>query len=106
VKHNCTSTNAGVRPSPADCIAEAAAHRNPDTEALEQPRHPFAEDPPRYETRDAGWVRPELVGEVAYGEWTGDGRIRHPSWRGWRPDKNPAEIKAAELHPMQHEDGS
>jgi bifunctional non-homologous end joining protein LigD len=38
------------------------------------------------------FVRPELVGEVRYGEWTSDGRLRHPSWRGLRPDKSPEEV--------------
>jgi ATP-dependent DNA ligase len=37
-------------------------------------------------------VRPELVGEVRYGEWTSDGRLRHPSWRGLRPDKEPGDV--------------
>ena len=44
------------------------------------------------ETRLARFVRPELVGEVQYGEWTGDGHLRHPSWRGLRPDKGPGEV--------------
>ncbi|WP_330230976.1 non-homologous end-joining DNA ligase [Nocardia sp. NBC_00508] len=39
------------------------------------------------DVKDAIWVEPELVGEVAFTEWTGDGRLRHPSWRGLRPDK-------------------
>lgn len=38
------------------------------------------------------FVRPELVGEVRFGEWTSDGRLRHPSWRGLRPDKSPADV--------------
>jgi bifunctional non-homologous end joining protein LigD len=42
---------------------------------------------PRPETKDVTYVRPELVGEVRYGEMTSDGRLRHPSWRGLRPDK-------------------
>jgi bifunctional non-homologous end joining protein LigD len=33
------------------------------------------------------WVRPTLVGEVAFTEWTPDGRLRHPVWRGLRTDK-------------------
>jgi len=37
-------------------------------------------------------VTPRLVGEVAYAEWTGDGRLRHPSWRGLRSDKSPDEV--------------
>ncbi len=35
---------------------------------------------------------PSLVGEVAYGEWTPAGRLRHPTWRGLRPDKTPADV--------------
>jgi bifunctional non-homologous end joining protein LigD len=38
------------------------------------------------------YVRPELVGEVRYGERTSDGRLRQPSWRGLRPDKTPDEV--------------
>ena len=44
------------------------------------------------EARDAAWVRPDLVGEVEFAEWTPAGRLRHPSWRGWRPDKSPKDI--------------
>jgi bifunctional non-homologous end joining protein LigD len=53
---------------------------------------PFSPDVPRADARDAQWVTPELVGEVAFGEWTGDGRLRHPSWRGLRPDKRADEV--------------
>jgi bifunctional non-homologous end joining protein LigD len=53
---------------------------------------PFSPDVPRADARDAQWVAPQLVGEVMFGEWTGDGRLRHPSWRGLRPDKNPDEV--------------
>ena len=40
----------------------------------------------------ARYVTPTLVGEVRFGEWTRDGRLRHPSWRGLRPDKDPADV--------------
>ncbi|MBC7443293.1 MAG: ATP-dependent DNA ligase [Ramlibacter sp.] len=53
--------------------------------------NPFA-DVPVAEARDARWVRPALVGEVEFAEWTSAGRLRHPSWRGWRPDKSPADV--------------
>ena len=59
---------------------------------LERRGHPFAEEPPREEVRDARWVEPVLVGEVRYTEWTGEGRLRHPSWRGLRADKRPDEV--------------
>jgi len=53
---------------------------------------PFAVEVPRAQAKDARWVAPELVGEVAFTEWTKDGRLRHPSWRGLRPDKSPGEV--------------
>ncbi len=49
---------------------------------------PFDPPPPRPDARDATWVGPRLVGEVRFTEWTGDGRLRHPAWRGLRPDKS------------------
>jgi bifunctional non-homologous end joining protein LigD len=58
--------------------------------ALEVPASPFfdAVREPRVH-----WVQPELVGEVAFSEWTADGRLRHPSFQGLRPDKAPAEVR-------------
>ncbi|GAB2583632.1 ATP-dependent DNA ligase [Microlunatus antarcticus] len=49
-------------------------------------------DVPREDARDAHWVEPDLVGEVTYAELTGPGRMRHPVWRGLRPDKDAAEV--------------
>ena len=46
---------------------------------------------PRH-VKAARWVRPELVGEVAFAHWTADGRMRHPTWRGLRTDKSPADV--------------
>ena len=59
-------------------------------EPLEQPASPFS-------ARLTGlgrphWVRPELVAEVAFGEWTADGRMRHPSFQGLREDKPAAQV--------------
>ena len=59
---------------------------------LETDASPFDGAVPREHARDAHWVRPELVGEVVFAEWTRDGRLRHPSWRGLRPDKDPQEV--------------
>lgn len=53
---------------------------------------PFDPALPGPEAKDVTYVRPELVGEVRYGELTSEGRLRHPSWRGLRPDKTPAEV--------------
>ena len=54
---------------------------------------PFADAVPNVIAREAHWVSPRLVGEVRFTEWTGDGRLRHPSWRGLRPDKQVSEIR-------------
>ncbi|MBM3270639.1 MAG: hypothetical protein FJZ01_23645 [Candidatus Sericytochromatia bacterium] len=54
--------------------------------------------PHRWGRRRGGtihWVRPELVCEVEYSEITRDGILRHPSFRGLRPDKRPAECRSA-----------
>jgi bifunctional non-homologous end joining protein LigD len=53
---------------------------------------PFHGDLPREVTRDAHWVEPDLVGEVAYAVWTAEGRLRHPSWRGVRDDLEPDDV--------------
>ncbi|MEE6288357.1 ATP-dependent DNA ligase [Georgenia sp. MJ173] len=47
---------------------------------------------PRPDANDARWVTPNRVAEVEFAEWTEPGRLRHPRWRGWRPDKSPDEI--------------
>jgi bifunctional non-homologous end joining protein LigD len=41
--------------------------------------------------RDATWVEPRLAGQVQFVEWTVDGKLRHPSFLGLRPDKRPDE---------------
>ncbi len=64
---------------------------------LRTPTSAVADSVPRLDARDATWVRPELVGEVRYGEWTTEGRFRAPSWRGLRPDKTVDEVGAPEV---------
>ncbi len=59
---------------------------------LAQDSNPFAGEIPARYRRGARFVKPLLVGEVSFGEWTADGRLRHPSWRGLRDDKRPQEV--------------
>jgi bifunctional non-homologous end joining protein LigD len=47
-------------------------------------------DAPR--VKAATWVRPRFVAQVAFTEWTGDNRLRHPSFLGLREDKTPEEV--------------
>jgi bifunctional non-homologous end joining protein LigD len=61
-------------------------------DALATDECPFDPAPPRQPTRDARWVRPELVVECEFGEWTPDGRLRHPAYLGERIDKDAADV--------------
>jgi bifunctional non-homologous end joining protein LigD len=54
---------------------------------------PFANEVPRLLARKARWVEPSLVGEVMFRTWTQDGRLRHSTWRGLRPDRDPADVR-------------
>lgn len=67
-----------------------AARRTPTSPFA--PARPGVPAVPAPVAATARWARPELVGEVAYSGWTSDGRLRHPSWRGLRPDKRPADV--------------
>ena len=63
---------------------------------LRTDRPPF-DPPPRI--RDATWVRPKLVAQLAYAEWTADGKLRQPAFLGLRTDKHPAEVTWSQREP-------
>jgi bifunctional non-homologous end joining protein LigD len=48
---------------------------------------------PSVEARGARWTEPRMVVEVDFTEWTRDGRVRHPSFKGVREDKKPAQVR-------------
>ena len=57
---------------------------------LETRTCPFAVgDPPRV---GAHWVRPKLVAQIGFTEWTAEGKLRHPRFLGLRSDKRPQEV--------------
>jgi DNA ligase D-like protein (predicted ligase) len=58
-----------------------------ELEEDESPFAPFKPIPP-----GARWVRPELVAQVGFAEWTRDGRLRHPRYLGLRDDKPAREV--------------
>jgi len=62
---------------------------------LERPDPPFAAVPkmPRVRKGDVVWVEPRLVAEVEFSEWTHDGRVRQPSYKGLRDDKAAREVR-------------
>ena len=53
---------------------------------------PFASLPENPTGRSAHWVRPEVVVQVEFGEWTPDRRLRHPVYLGERDDKPAADV--------------
>jgi bifunctional non-homologous end joining protein LigD len=55
-----------------------------DLKTLEIDRSPFEE---RIPAKGVHWVRPELVAQVEFTEWTADGKLRHPRFSGLRTDK-------------------
>jgi bifunctional non-homologous end joining protein LigD len=57
---------------------------------LEQEEPPFADVHPI--PRGTRWVRPELVAQIGFSEWTRDGRLRHPRFLGLRDDKPAQEV--------------
>jgi bifunctional non-homologous end joining protein LigD len=65
-------------------------------EAMDRLRPFFAdkspvENPPKIPEK-IQWVRPKLVCEVAFAEWTEDEQLRQTTFLGWRYDKGPEEV--------------
>jgi bifunctional non-homologous end joining protein LigD len=59
---------------------------------LATPKSPFDVPPPA--TNDTPhWVKPALVAEVKFTEWTDDNRLRHPTYLGLRDDVKPASVR-------------
>ena len=58
--------------------------------ALELNACPFAEN--GIPARGVHWVRPKLVAQIGFTEWTPGGKLRHPRFLGLRTDKKPEEV--------------
>ena len=65
---------------------------------LERDAPPFRNVPkmPRVRKGDVVWVEPKLVAEVEFAEWTHDGRLRAPAYKGLREDKDATEVRREE----------
>src|SRR5207248_8499462 len=58
---------------------------------LETNECPFKQRPKTNERPH--WIRPELVAQIKFTEWTADGKLRHPVYLGLRDDKKPQEVR-------------
>ena len=45
------------------------------------------------EMRETQWVKPELVAQIRFVEWTAEGRLRHAAFLGLRSDKSAREVR-------------
>lgn len=57
---------------------------------IEQPGSPFVDFDPH--AKEIHWVKPRLIAQVSFTEWTSKGKLRHPSYMGLREDKRPEEV--------------
>lgn len=62
-------------------------------------KSPFKKRPP--DAKTATWVKPELVIEVEFSQWTEEGRLRHPSFKGLRLDKPATEVVKENVKPVE-----
>ena len=60
--------------------------------ALKQEKPPFFNPPRGAEARRSHWIKPVLVAEIAFTEWTADGTLRHATFQGLRADKDAKDV--------------
>jgi bifunctional non-homologous end joining protein LigD len=61
--------------------------------SLDRATSPFEHFPnKRSEAKDVQWVRPKLVAEISFSNWTQDGLLRHPVFQGLREDKKASDV--------------
>ncbi len=66
-------------------------------DARKTSRSPFADE---VKEKGAHWVKPELVAQLGFSEWTRDGKLRHPRFLGLRTDKAATDVVRERPEPM------
>ena len=62
----------------------------PEIDEVKEPSQRWR--PKGWKASDARWVKPKLVAQIQFTEWTDEGILRHPSFLGLRDDKNPRDV--------------
>ena len=64
-----------------------------EMKSRELTRAPEIDSPASFPRNGIHWVKPTLVAEIAFTEWTSDGLLRHPVFKGLRADKSADEVR-------------
>jgi bifunctional non-homologous end joining protein LigD len=72
---------------------------------IETTRCPFRE-PPRKTNERPHWVKPKLVAQIKFTEWTADGKLRHPVYLGLRDDKKPEDVRREQVSRLDARSGN
>jgi bifunctional non-homologous end joining protein LigD len=67
------------------------------------PQKPFAKQVEVNQQKSVTWIKPELVCEVNFTEWTENENLRHPVYKGLRTDKDAREVKREQANPPEEE---
>lgn len=72
--------------------------------ALQTDKPAFADPPRGYAAKGVHWIKPSLVAEIAFTEWTDTGTLRHPSFVGLREDKKATQVTREREQPAPDSD--
>jgi len=86
---------AGLRPPHAACCPNAAALASAECPFANLPEAKagrWGEGLTAAKMKECRWLKPALVGQFEFVEWTPDGHLRHSCYMGLREDKKPSEV--------------